>query len=505
MQLKDDEVAFPTTDSSGFRDRDDLRSLQMDAVTLAQTERSEAEKKQYGGKQCTEDEVKDDVGGTCELVCKKDGRLGTTKCSVLAEEDPQTVSSRRYILWLLFKREGGKNLFEPAVLTKINAIVQRVLTDASFSNFCLKIKESSQLEFIKNNPSAGGGMMSALLADTESKYTCAMPTSPLSWAFPSTVTATYDTSAMTLPAEIPPTMFTYPDDKMYIPDAKLLEGLGPLLTTSGATKMATETLRFDGMGATTVPCAIGTVSSRPCFNLTCPTGCFGTHCDCTPGETKSEQQRVDAALSVMANQPWTLSMVGKSFSAEAPQSDVMRLQVSFGGPLCTPDGKCYKNNDDDPTAQTKMFTDWAGADLKTFLDEADFDDVEVLYFWPVISFKEFLSILLHDGLLAIGSIVFVFFYLWIHSGSAFLAMAGMLHVMMSFPLAFLLYRYLFGIMPFYILSFLSIYIILAIGADDIFVYMDAWRQSAFEGPEVNLNLHTRMAYTFKRAAKAVSC
>ena len=137
--------------------------------------------------------------------------------------------------------------------------------------------------------------------------------------------------------------------------------------------------------------------------------------------------------------------------------------------------------------------------------ETAFDDVEVLYFWPVISFKEFLSILLHDGLLAIGSIVFVFFYLWIHSGSAFLAMAGMLHVMMSFPLAFLLYRYLFGIMPFYILSFLSIYIILAIGADDIFVYMDAWRQSAFEGPEVNLNLHTRMAYTFKRAAKAVSC
>ena len=111
---------------------------------------------------------------------------------------------------------------------------------------------------------------------------------------------------------------------------------------------------------------------------------------------------------------------------------------------------------------------------------------------------------------------------------------------MSFPLAFMFYRYVFGIMPFYILSFLAIYVILAIGADDVFVcechsydhndhilllrwgsddtrarivlcflwalarsVMDAWRQSAFEGPAVTANLHTRMAYTFKRAAKAM--
>eukprot|EP01051_Picozoa_sp_SAG22_P023994 SAG22_NODE_6446_length_854_cov_1.358940_1_plen_220_part_10 len=98
---------------------------------------------------------------------------------------------------------------------------------------------------------------------------------------------------------------------------------------------------------------------------------------------------------------------------------------------------------------------------------------------------------------------FVFIYLWVHSGSAFLAMCGMAHILMSFPLAFLLYRHLFGIMPFYILSFLAIYIILAIGADDIFVFMDAWRQSEFMGPEVNKNLHTRMAYAFSRAAKAM--
>lgn len=38
--------------------------------------------------------------------------------------------------------------------------------------------------------------------------------------------------------------------------------------------------------------------------------------------------------------------------------------------------------------------------------------------------------------------------------------------MMSFPFAFCLYRYVFGIIPVYTLSFLSIYVILAIGASD---------------------------------------
>lgn len=37
---------------------------------------------------------------------------------------------------------------------------------------------------------------------------------------------------------------------------------------------------------------------------------------------------------------------------------------------------------------------------------------------------------------------------------------------MSFPFAFCIYRYVFGIIPVYTLSFLSIYVILAIGAPD---------------------------------------
>ena len=33
-------------------------------------------------------------------------------------------------------------------------------------------------------------------------------------------------------------------------------------------------------------------------------------------------------------------------------------------------------------------------------------------------------------------------------------------------------------------QFLALYIILAIGADDVFVFMDAWKQSFYAGPKV---------------------
>ena len=44
---------------------------------------------------------------------------------------------------------------------------------------------------------------------------------------------------------------------------------------------------------------------------------------------------------------------------------------------------------------------------------------------------------------------------------------------------------------------------LAIGADDVFVFMDAWKQSFHAGREVNRDLTTRMSWVYRRAGKAM--
>ena len=44
---------------------------------------------------------------------------------------------------------------------------------------------------------------------------------------------------------------------------------------------------------------------------------------------------------------------------------------------------------------------------------------------------------------------------------------------------------------------------MGIGADDIFVFVDAWKQSAYEGPEVLADLETRMSWVYGRAGYAM--
>jgi hypothetical protein len=90
----------------------------------------------------------------------------------------------------------------------------------------------------------------------------------------------------------------------------------------------------------------------------------------------------------------------------------------------------------------------------------------------------------------------------IHSKSFFLGGFGMLQVLCSLPIALFLYRTVAGITFITQMHILSIYLVLGIGADDLFVFYDAWIQSEFE-PAHNANMVERMDYTYKRAAGAM--
>ena len=53
------------------------------------------------------------------------------------------------------------------------------------------------------------------------------------------------------------------------------------------------------------------------------------------------------------------------------------------------------------------------------------------------------------------------------------------------------------------LNQLTIFIVLGIAADDIFVFCDAWRQSELI-PEIANNEYRRLTYSFKRAFRAIT-
>jgi predicted RND superfamily exporter protein len=118
-------------------------------------------------------------------------------------------------------------------------------------------------------------------------------------------------------------------------------------------------------------------------------------------------------------------------------------------------------------------------------------------------FDLILQILLFDFVKAVASFVAVFFYLRYMLGSWFLTAVGMFEIVMSLPLAWITFSYIFQIKYFSALNSLCLFIVMAIGADDIFVFMDAYKRSASKGPEVLSSLETRMSWVYRRSGSAM--
>jgi hypothetical protein len=116
-----------------------------------------------------------------------------------------------------------------------------------------------------------------------------------------------------------------------------------------------------------------------------------------------------------------------------------------------------------------------------------------------------------DFLFAGGSVVVVYFIIWAYTGSFFLANLGMFQILVSLFLAALVYRQVFAVRYFEFLHILIVYLVLGIGADDIFVLVDSFKHNADElwavrpigEKESRAELHAVMKSTYKRTAAAI--
>ena len=115
--------------------------------------------------------------------------------------------------------------------------------------------------------------------------------------------------------------------------------------------------------------------------------------------------------------------------------------------------------------------------LQALAIQASDDDLRVLLMNRKLLVDESKVMVMGEFGLSVASGVFVVCYLAIHLRSPIVALLGMLQTIVAFPLAFFLYRVVFQVTFFASMNLLSIFIILGISADDIFVFYDAWRQS----------------------------
>jgi len=156
---------------------------------------------------------------------------------------------------------------------------------------------------------------------------------------------------------------------------------------------------------------------------------------------------------------------GKDISADKLETQVMRSYIRFGTPIA--------NTTDEKTEKEKntAFEEYA-------LDVADKagEMTNEKYHVYVDSFSlfgvRFNPVIFRDLTFSIGAIVAVFFIVLFHTTSPFLAGITILQVILSFPFALFVYAVIFRITYFATLQVMTIFLILGIGADDVFVFTE---------------------------------
>lgn len=128
---------------------------------------------------------------------------------------------------------------------------------------------------------------------------------------------------------------------------------------------------------------------------------------------------------------------------------------------------------------------------------------EVNIFWLSWAPAGLLPNVYADMLLALASLSFILLYIMFNVGSFVLASAAMFHILMSIPLALTVWKVVFGQNNIDFLQLVMIFLILCIGADDVFVYSDTWKSSATMPEDISGSLETRFAWTWRRAASTM--
>ena len=131
-------------------------------------------------------------------------------------------------------------------------------------------------------------------------------------------------------------------------------------------------------------------------------------------------------------------------------------------------------------------------------------NTEIRWYAGYLRSKDSSSVIQYDLSWAGASILAVWVYMSFHTGSVFVGTLGMFEILMSFPVSIFIYRVLFRVSYLGNIQILSVFVVLGVGADDVFVFFDAFKQSAFEPTSISGTLLGRVTYTARRASKAIS-
>eukprot|EP00929_Paragymnodinium_shiwhaense_P118685 TRINITY_DN90599_c0_g1_i1.p1 TRINITY_DN90599_c0_g1~~TRINITY_DN90599_c0_g1_i1.p1 ORF type:complete len:1158 (-),score=242.28 TRINITY_DN90599_c0_g1_i1:478-3951(-) len=326
--------------------------------------------------------------------------------------------------------------------------------------------------------------------------------------------------------------------------AKLAQGLGPAVCSGRRLTEGRRTSSNSSFGACSsqygsagvagpvgsfcVPCsdtpqndnevAFGTVPCRTMVHMDSEPGpgyaigtsfadfCKAKKADGSAVSSNALDQMKDAHYGFM-----TSMIMGSDFNcadnSAGPSGMHFRTIASLGGPL--PGYTTIADGSKEREEQDNELQNWAMqaglADVLEMRDKYMEESGNTLGIYP-FGFWSLLAaynmVMIMDGLLAVGSITFVWLWLWTATGSFFLASVGMYEIVISVPLAIFLWG-CFGQQYVGFLTIMIIFVIVGIGADCVLVLLDAYKQSASLPVAIAADPIKRFAWAYRRARLAM--
>ncbi|XP_078001163.1 protein dispatched homolog 1-like [Glandiceps talaboti] len=173
------------------------------------------------------------------------------------------------------------------------------------------------------------------------------------------------------------------------------------------------------------------------------------------------------------------------------ESSITRSIIPMGFPL-----EGYSTDEEMENAQADFITTTYNSHFRDLFSKG-YRNLAITYSSKPLWQAHLDTQITYDTILVAGSFAFIFGFLWFQTGSLWIAGFAVLGIMTSFFGANLFYRYVLDYRFFGTFHILSIFIILGIGADDIFVFMDTWRSTGFE---IYPGLEYRLSDAYRRAS-----
>ncbi|ELT97356.1 hypothetical protein CAPTEDRAFT_185181 [Capitella teleta] len=169
------------------------------------------------------------------------------------------------------------------------------------------------------------------------------------------------------------------------------------------------------------------------------------------------------------------SFLGRNYviNNDTAQSEITSSLMQFGFPL---DG--FANTTDNEDEQQKKLQDFM---RKSFLTkgneyfESGVGAMEFCYSSITLIILFITSQVFMDMALAIGSMIFIAVFICVQTGSIWVGLWSVFSIFASFVGANIVYRCFLDFRYFGIFHVLAVFIILGIGADDVFVFFDNWK------------------------------